>query len=91
MHIRFDLGTCGFNFHLSIYRGTPENTLWFLPGSPKMGYKANFSALEVYKDGRWQDLGDPEDHSAATHPLSTDPIAEQVARINLPDSRPVKG
>ena len=33
----FDLGTCGFNFHLSIYHGTPENTLWFLPGSPKMG------------------------------------------------------
>lgn len=33
----FDLGQVGFNFHLSIYRGTPENTLWFMPGSPKMG------------------------------------------------------
>jgi hypothetical protein len=58
---------------------------YWVPGSPKMGYKARFSAVEVYKDGRWQDLGDPEDYSSDLHPLSTDPIAEQVARINLPD------
>jgi arginyl-tRNA--protein-N-Asp/Glu arginylyltransferase len=63
---------------------------YWVPGSPKMGYKARFSAVEVYKDGRWQDLGDPEDYSSDLHPLSTDPIAEQVARINLPDQRPVR-
>jgi arginine-tRNA-protein transferase len=49
-----------------------------------MGYKAAFSALEVFKSGRWQNLGDPAHHMTALHPLSVDPIAEQVARIHLP-------
>ncbi|MEM1389185.1 MAG: arginyltransferase [Pseudomonadota bacterium] len=61
---------------------------YWVPGSTKMGYKANFGSLEIYKDGEWQDIGDPEGHSSATHPLSTDPIAEQVARISLPEARP---
>merc|ERR1712096_471616 len=33
----FDLATCGHNFHLSVFRSTPETALWMLPGSPKMG------------------------------------------------------
>jgi arginine-tRNA-protein transferase len=52
-----------------------------------MGYKAKFDALEIYKGGEWRDLGDPAEHKAELHPLSVDPIAEQVARITLPDSR----
>jgi arginine-tRNA-protein transferase len=52
-----------------------------------MGYKARFPALEVYVDGGWQALGDPKDYSNQTHPLSVDPIAQQVAQINLPDLR----
>jgi len=64
---------------------------YWVPGSRKMGYKANFSALEIYKGGAWQPLGDPGAHSAETHPLSVDPIAEQVARISLPDTKPVRG
>ena len=64
---------------------------YWVPGSRKMGYKANFSALEIYKGGAWQPIGDPCAHSAETHPLSVDPIAEQVARISLPDTRPVRG
>ena len=63
---------------------------YWVPGSRKMGYKANFAAVEIYKNGRWQDLGDPADHTADTHPLSVDPIAEQVARIALPEARPVR-
>ena len=63
---------------------------YWVPGSPKMGYKANFSALEIYRDG-WQDIGDPGSYDSALHPLSTDPIAEQVARIRLPGSVPAKG
>ncbi len=63
---------------------------YWVPGSPKMGYKARFSGLEVYAGGRWQVMGDAADYSAELHPLSTDPIAEQVAQINLPDSRPTK-
>ena len=60
---------------------------YWVPGSRKMGYKAGFSALEIYKGGRWQEIGDPGSHRTELHPLSVDPIAEQVARINLPDGR----
>lgn len=60
---------------------------YWVPGSRKMGYKAGFSGLEIYKGGQWQPIGDIEAHAADLHPLSVDPIAEQVARISLPDSR----
>ncbi|MEL6801279.1 MAG: arginyltransferase [Pseudomonadota bacterium] len=85
------LGTYVILDHIRIAReaGLPYVYLgYWVPGSPKMGYKAKFSALEVYRAGRWQDLGDPETYSSDTHPLSTDPIAEQVAQISLPDTRP---
>lgn len=61
---------------------------YWVPGSQKMGYKANFSGLEVYTDGTWTPMDDPEKFRARRHPLSTDPIAEQVANISLPDTRP---
>jgi arginine-tRNA-protein transferase len=32
-------------------------------------------------------MGEPAAHAADLHPLSVDPIAEQVARISLPDTR----
>lgn len=57
---------------------------YWVPGSRKMDYKARFGALEIYKGGVWQDIGRPEDHEGETHPLSIDPIVEQVARISLP-------
>lgn len=59
---------------------------YWVPGSSKMGYKAQFSGLEIYKNGSWQPIGDPDAHEASLHPLSVDPIAEQVAKIQLPDS-----
>jgi arginine-tRNA-protein transferase len=58
---------------------------YWVPGSPKMGYKSAFSALEIYKDRAWRDLGDPAEHVTEVHPLSVEPISEQVARIDLPD------
>jgi leucyl-tRNA---protein transferase len=85
------LGTYVILDHIEIAReaGLPYVYLgYWVPGSPKMGYKAKFPALEVYTGGVWQDLGDPARYSSATHPLSTDPIAEQVAQISLPDTRP---
>jgi len=88
------LGTYIILDHVVIARkaGLPYVYLgYWVPGSRKMGYKAGFDALEIYKNGRWQDIGDPADHSAETHPLSVDPIAEQVARIALPDTRPSRG
>lgn len=61
---------------------------YWVPGSDKMGYKAKFSSMEVFAGGRWQDLVSPEKFSGAVDPLSTEPIAEQVARIELPGSEP---
>ncbi|MDB2407031.1 arginyltransferase [Jannaschia sp.] len=57
---------------------------YWVPGSPKMGYKAHFKALEIYADRTWQPIGDPERHAHETHPLSVEPISEQVAQIDLP-------
>ena len=87
------LGTYIILDHIEIARrsGLPYVYLgYWVPGSRKMGYKAKFGSLEVYKGGRWQEIGDPAAYSGEIHPLSVDPIAEQVARIALPDTRPVK-
>ena len=90
---RNSLGTHVILDHIQIARvaNLPYVYLgYWVPGSSKMGYKANFSAVEIYHGGEWRELGDPEAYSSETHPLSTDPIAEQVARINLPDTRPTR-
>ena len=87
------LGTFAILDHVEIARqaGLPYVYLgYWVPGSPKMGYKARFPSVEIYHGGTWHDLGDPDDYSSDTHPLSTDPIAEQVARINLPDGMPTR-
>ncbi|WP_299731224.1 arginyltransferase [uncultured Tateyamaria sp.] len=63
---------------------------YWVQGSQKMGYKSNFSGLEVYLGGSWQKMKDPKNFRPNTHPLSTDPIAEQVANISLPDTRPTR-
>ncbi|EEW26377.1 Arginyltransferase [Rhodobacter ferrooxidans] len=84
------LGTYLILDHIEIARdaGLPFVYLgYWVPGSRKMGYKAGFSALEIYKAGQWQPIGDPADHRAELHPLSVDPISEQVARISLPEAR----
>lgn len=81
------LGTYVILDHIEIARsaGLPYVYLgYWVPGSRKMDYKARFSALEIYKGGVWQSIGRPQDHSNETHPLSVDPIVEQVARISLP-------
>jgi leucyl-tRNA---protein transferase len=84
------LGTYVILDHIAIAReaGLPYVYLgYWVPGSRKMGYKAGFSALEIFKGGEWQSVGDTAEHGADLHPLSVDPIAEQVARISLPDTR----
>ncbi|MEL6170217.1 MAG: arginyltransferase [Pseudomonadota bacterium] len=88
------LGTYVILDHIEIARdaGLPYVYLgYWVPGSPKMGYKARFSPLEIYTAGAWTELQDPETYSSELHPLSTDPIAEQVAQISLPDTRPTRG
>ena len=76
--------------HIQIAReaGLPFVYLgYWVPGSAKMGYKAKFSGVELYLGGAWQKMRAEDDYSAELHPLSTDPIAEQVANISLPDLR----
>ena len=90
---RRSLGTYMILDHIEIARdaGLPYIYLgYWVPGSQKMGYKSKFSGLEVYLQGQWQKLEDPETFSPDNHPLATDPIAEQVANISLPDRRPTK-
>ncbi len=88
---RDSLGTYIILDHIRIAReaGLPYVYLgYWVPGSPKMDYKARFSALEIYHKGKWCNLKDVERAVEDTHPLATDPIAEQVANISLPDTRP---
>ncbi len=63
---------------------------YWVPGSTRMGYKARFRPLEVYAGGRWQEVDDPDHFPRAAHPLAVEPVAEQVARITLPDLRGTK-
>ncbi|MFP7570700.1 arginyltransferase [Marivita sp. S2033] len=84
------LGTYMILDHIEIAReaGLPYVYLgYWVPGSPKMGYKASFSGLEVFRRGAWETFKSPDAYSADTHPLMTDPIAEQVSNISLPDLR----
>lgn len=90
---RTSLGTYVILDHIEIAReaGLPYVYLgYWVPGSDKMGYKAAFSGLEVYASGEWQKMHDPSDYDARLHPLSNDPIAEQVAEISLPDGQPLR-
>lgn len=84
------LGTWMILDHVQIAReaGLPYVYLgYWVPGSDKMGYKAQFSGLEIYRKGAWEPLQNPETFPTGTHPLSTDPIAEQVANITFPDAQ----
>jgi arginyl-tRNA--protein-N-Asp/Glu arginylyltransferase len=88
------LGTFLILDHIEIARaaGLPFVYLgYWVPGSKKMGYKAGFTGLEIFKAGDWQAMGDPESHKAELSPLSVEPIAEQVAKISLPDGRAPRG
>ena len=65
--------------------GLPYVYLGFwVPGSQKMNYKANYRPLEVFKDGGWCFLDDEVLQSVGDNPLGNDPVAEQVAAIHLP-------
>ncbi len=85
---RQSLGTYIILDHLDIARGAGLEYVYlgyWVPGSRKMDYKARFSPLEVYRQGKWSVL-DPDAPPASHAPASAaDPISEQVAAIFLPD------
>ena len=85
---KHSLGTYIILDHIEIARSSDLPYVYlgyWVPGSPKMGYKANFAALEIFKQNEWRPIGTASEHEVDTHPLSTAPIAEQVANISLPD------
>ncbi len=87
--MRNSLGTYLILDHIQIARelDLPYVYLgYWVPGSDKMGYKAKFKGVEVYRGGVWETLQDPDAYHAEVHPLSVDPIAEQVARIDLSET-----
>ena len=90
---RKSLGTYVILDHVEIAR---DNALpyvylgYWVQGSAKMGYKAGFSGLEVFSHGQWQKMSNPDEFTDNLHPMSHEPIAEQVANISLPDSRSAK-
>jgi arginine-tRNA-protein transferase len=90
---RQSLGTYIILDHIEMAReaGLPFVYLgYWVPESPKMGYKASFAGLQVYAGGEWERMRDPADYHTRLHPLSNDPISEQVANISLPDRHPVR-
>ncbi|HHB80383.1 MAG TPA: arginyltransferase, partial [Aliiroseovarius sp.] len=75
---KLSLGTYIIMDHIRIAQeaGLPYVYLgYWVPGSPKMDYKARFSALEIYRHGEWQPIDPASDYTADTHPLAADPIA----------------
>ena len=89
---RDSLGTYIILDHIQIAKdlGLPYVYLgYWVPGSPKMDYKSKFSGLEVYHQRDWEDLQPLAHYGKALQPEQTDPIAEQVAQIALPDGRPI--
>jgi arginine-tRNA-protein transferase len=92
--VKDGLGTYMILDHIEIARevGLPYVYLgYWVPGSAKMAYKSRFAPLEVYRDGAWRDLGDPEAYDQTPHPLAIRPITEQVAAITLPPPSGKKG
>jgi len=82
------LGTYMILDHIEIAReaGLPYVYLgYWVPGSPKMSYKAKFSALEIYHNGAWESLNNPDNFEADMPLMGSAPIPEQVAAISLPD------
>ncbi len=82
------LGTYMILDHIKIAQeaGLPYVYLgYWVPGSPKMDYKSKFNALEIYRNGVWTNLNDPSEFKLEDTPMSSDPIPNQVAAIDLPD------
>ena len=85
------LGTFMILDHIRIAKeaGLPYVYLgYWVPGSPKMQYKANFSPLEVFYRGAWVDMDDADMFAPVDDTILTQPIPEQVANIRLPDVGP---
>lgn len=81
---RRSLGAFMILDHLDIARAAQLPYVYlgyWVPGSPKMDYKARFRPFEIYQGEKWRRVEDPESVRVDDHPLAVDPIAEQVAKL----------
>jgi arginine-tRNA-protein transferase len=81
---RRSLGAWMILDHIEIARqaGLPYVYLgYWVPGSPKMDYKARFRPFEIYQGESWVRVDDPAEVRPDADPLAVDPIAEQVAKL----------
>ena len=82
------LGTFLILDHIYIARdvGLPYVYLgYWVPGSNKMDYKARFSGLEIFTDGKWQSYDTLKDDESLHRRGASESIAQQVSNISLPD------
>jgi arginine-tRNA-protein transferase len=57
---------------------------YWVPNSEKMGYKSDFSGIEIFSNGAWQRLD--TDCKLKLEPDQPEPIAKQVANLKLPSN-----
>jgi len=58
---------------------------YWVPGSPKMDYKSQFDALELYIDGAWRPTDDVTELMPDQFDGLNESILEQVSKLNLPN------
>lgn len=90
-HARDSLGKFMVLDHITLAReaGLPYVYLgYWVPGSPKMDYKAHFSGIELFYKGKWRDPADlPTLAQDVRDPMQVAPITRQVTQIKLPEQR----
>ena len=87
---RDSLGSFIILDHIAIAReaGLPYVYLgYWVPGSPKMDYKARFQPLEVFVDGCWRLSSQTDLAQAARRRTERVAIGEQVSAIQLPATK----
>lgn len=55
---------------------------YWVPGSPKMGYKARFAPLEVFHAGRWRAMASADDFAATRDAPLPETVTEQVTHLS---------
>ena len=82
------IGTYMILDHIEMARdaGLPYVYLgYWVPGSPKMDYKARFKGVEVFRLGHWRALDSKDDFSRDKNRCESQSISEQVAQIAMPE------
>ncbi len=84
---RRSLGTHIILDHIDVARRSGLSHVYlgyWIPGAPKMDYKARFSGFEIFHREKWIRPKDPIREPPNTSPPENDDIVRQVNRISLP-------